>query len=102
MGTWNINSTDYNALFVFPENLGPFYAKFIWEAVSHAAGHAFGLSHDGWQSGANVEERYTGTPTWAPIMADAARARLTQWSKGEYAGATNTEDDLSLLASKLG
>jgi hypothetical protein len=32
---WGINSTDYNALFVFPENLGPFYAKVCgWQQES--------------------------------------------------------------------
>lgn len=27
---------------------------------------------------------------------------LIQWSKGEYAGASNTEDDCAIIASKVG
>ena len=27
---------------------------------------------------------------------------VTQWSKGEYSGATQTQDDLSIISSRLG
>jgi hypothetical protein len=72
-------------------------AKTMGEAVSHEVGHTFGLSHDGGPASPNY---YDGHGVWAPIMGrpiDPARP-VTQWSRGEYAGANNYEDDLSIIA----
>ena len=63
-------------------------AKTMGEAVSHEAGHTFGLSHDG---GPVSPSYYDGHGAWAPIMGrpiDPARP-VTQWSRGEYSGANN-------------
>ena len=73
-------------------------AKTMGEAVSHEAGHTFGLSHDGGSVSPNY---YDGHGVWAPIMGrpiDPARP-VTQWSRGEYAGANNYEDDLAIIAN---
>ncbi len=72
----------------------------IAEAVSHEAGHTFGLNHDATAS----STYYNGHGVWAPIMGrgtDPAKP-FTQWSKGEYAGANNTQDDLDLIGSLTG
>lgn len=79
--------------FVFPDNLGPYYEKYVAEAVSHEVGHSLGLYHDGQYS----TEYYAGHGVWAPIMGDGYDRTVTQWSKGEYTGATNTEDDLFIM-----
>ncbi len=77
--------------------------KSIAEAVSHEVGHTLGLSHDG----TNVDAYYGGnggtltSPTsWAPIMGNSYFRSVTQWSKGEYPGANNTEDDLAIIAQE--
>ena len=47
---------------------------------------------------------YNGHGVWAPIMGrgtDPSKP-FTQWSKGEYAGANNLQDDLELIASLTG
>lgn len=49
--------------------LGPNFAKYIWEAVSHETGHALGLFHDGTING---NAYYTGQGDWAPIMGAGA------------------------------
>lgn len=42
----------------------------------------------------------TGAPTsWVPIMGVSYYLELTQWSKGEYPGSDNIEDDLSIIVS---
>ncbi|CAN0376407.1 unnamed protein product, partial [Ectocarpus sp. 4 AP-2014] len=41
-------------------------------------------------------------PEWAPIMADARNAKLTQWDPGTYARARYDEDDLEILTTVPG
>jgi hypothetical protein len=62
--------------------------------VAHEVGHTFGLQHDG-----DATHAYSdGHGNWFPLMGSSARA-VGQFSKGEYAGANNTEDDLAVIAS---
>ncbi|MCF0233675.1 MAG: hypothetical protein HUK22_01700, partial [Thermoguttaceae bacterium] len=81
--------------YIYTDTLGS--AKLIAEAVSHEVGHTLGLRHDG----NPADEYYQGHGDWAPIMGVGYYRQLTQWSKGEYAGATNTEDDLATIATKI-
>ena len=83
--------------FVFTADVA---VRTIAEAVSHEAGHTFGLSHDGTPTSAY----YNGHGVWAPIMGrgtDPSKP-FTQWSKGEYVGANNTQDDIEQIASLTG
>lgn len=89
-------STD-TPCFVFSENL--YSAKVYAEAVSHEVGHTLGLHHDGNPADG---EYYFGADGWAPIMGAGDNEPLSQWSKGEYEGATNTEDDLNIIVSNNG
>ncbi|MBC9943196.1 hypothetical protein ICL81_01455 [Leucobacter sp. cx-328] len=69
-------------------------AKNVAELVSHEIGHNFGVMHDGFKE----DEYYRGRGgVWAPIMGSAYPQPITQWSNGEYAHATNHEDDLALI-----
>lgn len=72
--------------------------KQIAETASHEAGHTLGLHHDGLNSTAY----YDGHGDWAPIMGRPLSKTVTQWSKGEYAGANNHEDELARIASYVG
>ncbi|SEW25622.1 Por secretion system C-terminal sorting domain-containing protein [Chitinophaga sp. YR573] len=67
------------------------------DAASHEVGHTFGLGHDGRISPA--EGYYLGNGLWAPIMGAGYYVPVVHWSKGEYASANNTEDDLAKIAS---
>lgn len=67
------------------------------EVISHEVGHTLGLSHDGRTSPADLY--YAGHSGWAPIMGASYYQIPSQWSKGEYAGANNTEDDLQIIAT---
>lgn len=84
----------YQPAWVFPQALSN-STKSIAEAASHEAGHNFGLSHDG---GAGVGY-YSGHAMWAPIMGVGYSRPVVQWSQGEYAGATTTQDDLAIIAA---
>ena len=92
-----IGSFDWNSdtpCFAFQSNV-----KSIAEAASHEVGHTLGLSHDGSSIISGQREYYQGANGWAPIMGAGYYQPLTQWSRGEYAGATNFEDDLAIITS---
>ncbi len=71
--------------------------------ISHEVGHTFGLRHDG----RGASEYYAGhggaggVTSWGPIMGAPYGRELTQWSIGDYDAATNTEDDVAIIASPL-
>jgi hypothetical protein len=67
------------------------------EACSHETGHTVGLSHDGTPS----QGYYPGHGSWGPIMGAVYTRPIVQFSKGEYANANNTEDDLAKVSFKL-
>lgn len=97
VGVFNIYGTsheDYQPAWIFTAGVGK-GAKNITEALSHEVGHNLGLSHDG----KDTAGYYVGTAGWAPIMGVGYYEGLTQWSRGEYTGATNTEDDFAVMSS---
>jgi len=72
------------------------------EVISHEVGHTLWLGHDGRITPA---EGYfgghgSGATGWAPIMGVGYYQPVAQWSKGQYASANNTEDDLNLITTK--
>jgi hypothetical protein len=68
----------------------------IAEASSHSVGHILGLSHDG-KAGTGK-----GKLSWSPIMGLNHPNHVTQWSKGDYRGALNTQNDIGILIGALG
>ena len=93
VGTFDV-STDVPC-WVFPGNLGS-SEKNIAEAASHEAGHTLGLSHDG----TSTAGYYSGQGNWAPIMGVGYSKEIVQWSKGEYTGANNLQDDLAVMLTQ--
>jgi len=76
----------------------------IWtsDSVSHEAGHALGLSHDGTKRGVEYYEGHgTGDNTWSPIMG-WTNYGLSQWARGEYTDANNQEDDIEIITTQNG
>ncbi len=67
------------------------------QAASHETGHTLGLEHDGITTSAGPQDYYAGTHAWGPIMGSAFNRAISQWSRGEYAGATQHEDDLLVI-----
>jgi PKD repeat protein len=97
VGVFNDTSTKYKPALVFYNMLGGGDEKAVAEAISHEAGHNIGLSHDGTASTAY----YTGqgsdpATSWAPIMGVGYYKTIVQFSRGEYAGANNKEDDFAV------
>lgn len=90
--------------FVFSKNLGPDHPKYVWEAVSHEAGHTLGLYHDGTLATASSagQAYYTGHGSWAPIMGVGYYRQTTQFDRGEYTNANNKQDDLAVVSSLIG
>lgn len=88
--SWNSDTP----CFVFTAQLGGGNEKYTAEAITHEAGHTVGLYHDGVTGG---DAYYRGHNGWAAIMGVGYYQNLVQWSKGEYPGANNTEDDLAKM-----
>ena len=93
-------ATTYSPTLVYYNNLGGGRADYVAEAASHEMGHNMGLSHDT----SSTSEYYTGQGTgdisWGPIMGASYGRNVTQWSKGDYPDAGQTEDDVAIIASK--
>lgn len=97
VGVFNTSGSShlyYQPGFVFTRGTGT-TGKSIAEAASHEAGHHFGLNHDG----TATTGYYAGSAPWAPIMGVGYNQPVTQWSRGEYAGANNAQDDLAVIAT---
>ena len=77
---------------------------YIAEACSHEMGHNMGLSHDAQTSGntSYYPGHGSGETSWGPIMGTGYGRNVSQWSKGEYYLANNTEDDLAIISGRLG
>jgi hypothetical protein len=75
----------------------------VSEAISHEFGHNLNLSHDGQSpgDGAYYWGHGSGAVSWGPIMGASYNVNMTQWSKGEYLNANNTQDDMAQIASLL-
>lgn len=84
----------YDVSWVFTGGVSATNAKYIAEAASHELGHSLGLSHDG----TSTQGYYGGAGPWAPIMGVGYYKALTQFSRGEYPGANNREDDWAVMA----
>lgn len=92
-----------NPAFVFENNFsGGLAIKGIAEAISHETGHTLGLGHDGTTTQSYYAGHGNGETGWAPIMGIGSLRNLTQWSQGEYPGATNQQDDVAVIAAVLG
>ncbi|HET6565377.1 MAG TPA: fibronectin type III domain-containing protein [Xanthomonadales bacterium] len=93
--------TYYSPALVYFNNLSNL-ASNIAEATSHEFGHNLGLSHDGTTSSVEYYAGHgSGLVSWAPIMGVGYTRNVTQWSKGEYTGANQTQDDIAIITSKL-
>lgn len=88
-----VGTTDYQPAWIFTNGSGT-AGYDVGQIVSHEVGHTFGLSHEG----TSQASYYGGAKGWGPIMGASYARRASQWSTGEYAGATNTEDDTAIIA----
>jgi len=94
--------------FVFSSLLS-YNEKFIGEAVSHEAGHSFGLHHQSLYDANCIKisdynyGQGSGEIAWAPIMGSSYSRNLSLWHNGPSSlGCTSYQDDLSVIAGIVG
>lgn len=97
VGVFDDTGSYYKPALVFYNRLSNGSEKQVAEAISHEAGHNLGLQHDGSASSSYYSGHGSGVTGWAPIMGVGYSRALVQWSKGEYAGANNVQDDLLVM-----
>lgn len=91
----------YRPAWIYYNNLAS-EESYIAEAASHEVGHNLGLSHDGRTDGSEYYGGHgSGDISWGPLMGTGYNRHVSQWSKGEYYLASNTQDDLATIAGKL-
>ena len=95
----------YSPALVYYNRLGAGHPPYVAESAAHEMGHNLGLSHDGYNNGTTSQGYYAGQGTgfvsWAPIMGVGYYNNVTQWSTGEYPFATQLQDDINLIGTKL-
>ncbi len=93
--------TGSNVAYVFSNTLGAGNPKYVAEAVSHEAGHLFGVEHQAKWNGRTLAAEYNpGTADWAPIMGIGYYAERTTWSNGATTdGPVAYEDALAVISS---
>ncbi|MFM2318092.1 MAG: hypothetical protein RLZZ215_713 [Pseudomonadota bacterium] len=100
VNVWGLtNYPYYSPAFVYYNQVGG--PDNIAEAASHELGHNLGLSHDGTSTSGYYTGHGTDFISWAPIMGAGYYKQVTQWSKGEYPDANQTQDDIALINAKL-
>lgn len=93
-----------NTAYVFTDNLANGAVKYTAEAISHEAGHAFGLRHQSdYDANGNKTAEYSNGDSanggWAPIMGVGYYQARTTWHNGANSlGSTSFQDDMSVLA----
>jgi chitodextrinase len=93
----------YSPALVYYNNLGGGVETYVAEASAHEFGHNLGLSHDGTTTGTTYYAGHgSGLVSWAPIMGNSYYNNVTQWSKGGYPNANQTQDDVAIIQSVLG
>jgi hypothetical protein len=101
IGSFVDNFAD-NVSFVFSKNLGNGNAKYTADAISHEAGHAFGLDHQSSYDaqGRKLREYSTGPGDGrAPLMGNSYNAARSLWWNGPNAvSSTTMQDDVAILA----
>ena len=91
----------YSPALVYFNNLGGGREDYVSEAASHEMGHNLNLSHDGTATLAYYGGHGSGETSWGPLMGTGYNRNVSQWSKGEYPGANNLQDDLQIIGSSL-
>lgn len=100
VGIFDHTSPYYDPAWVLANSLGGGHDKYTAEAISHEVGHNLGLYHDGKTDGTEYYSGHgSGVTGWAPIMGVGYYKNLSQWSKGEYSLANNTNDDYARMSS---
>lgn len=89
-----------NTAHVFSKNLGNGNAKYVADAVSHEAGHGFGLQHQSQYSGTTKVSEYSTGPGdgRAPLLGNSYSAPRSLWWKGTSVAANVIQDDMAVIA----
>lgn len=96
--TWNSDTP----AFIFSDVLNQGGEHDVALAICHEVGHTLGLDHDGSVTSGYYAGHGTGGTSWGALMGAPYGKSVTQWSKGQYVGADQFEDDLAIITGGNG
>jgi hypothetical protein len=96
----SFTSADPNVAYVFSNNLGTGFPRWVADQVSHEAGRCFGLLNQStWSGNVLQAELSSGSNGWAPIMGSSLFASRTTWYNGTTdISPTSFQDDMTIIA----
>lgn len=97
----SVSYATYRPAWIYHNNLAN-NESYIAESAAHEIGHNLGLSHDGRTDGTEYYGGHgSGDISWGPIMGTGYNRNVSQWSKGDYYLANNSQDDLATIAGRI-
>jgi hypothetical protein len=90
-----------NTAYVFPTNLGNGNPRYVADAASHEAGHAFGLRHQSGYNGTTKTSEYQSGPGdgTAPLMGNSYSTTRSLWWYGPTTSSTTFQNDVTVLSN---
>ncbi len=106
-GSWGANDGE-TPCYIFLNRAAMNYAQVA--IIAHEAAHTLGQDHDGvYLANGGLREYFnghnrwpSGYNLWGPIMGAPYDSLVPQWSRGEYGGASNRQDDIANILSVPG
>jgi hypothetical protein len=95
----SFTSADPNVAYVFSNNLGTGFPRWVADQVSHEAGHCFGLLNQStWSGNVLQAELNSGSGGWAPLMGANLFANRSTWYNGTTdISPTSFQDDMAII-----
>lgn len=99
--TGSFTSSDPNVGYVFSNDLGTGFPRWVADQISHEAGHCFGLMHQSsWSGNLLTAELSGGSNGTVPIMGSNLFASRSIWFNGPTkVSPTSLQDDMAIIAS---